>query len=205
MTTPQLHAIILSAGAGRRLGFPKALLKLHGKLMLPIVCQAFKAAGCQHLSVVIRAEHEDLFLESGLTARELVINPSPDDGRTSSLLCALQRVSTEHNLLIHSCDTPLISSDAILQLITQWLTVAAPAQTIARLCSPGGKGGHPLLVGSEQVPQLKKFSADQPLRDLFINNPEALLNVTRAGDPGPFLGINTVEQLALVENLLDDA
>ncbi|MGY8759350.1 MAG: NTP transferase domain-containing protein, partial [Planctomycetota bacterium] len=83
---PQLHAIILSAGAGRRLGYPKALLKLNEQLMLPLICQAFKTAGCQHLSVVIRAEHEALFLDAGLTARELVINPSPDDGRTSSLL-----------------------------------------------------------------------------------------------------------------------
>jgi len=201
---PQLHAIILSAGAGRRIGYPKALLKFNEQLMLPLICQAFKAAGCQHLSVVIRAEHEELFLDAGLTARELVINPSPDDGRTSSLLCALQRVSSEHNLLIHSCDIPLISSDAIQQLVIQWLSVSASEKTIARLCSPGGKGGHPLLVGQEIVPQLRKFEADQPLRDLLTHNKDSLLNVTRAGDPGPFLGINTQEQLELVASLLDD-
>jgi CTP:molybdopterin cytidylyltransferase MocA len=60
------------------------------------------------------------------------------------------------------------------------------------------------LVGREFVPQLKKFAADQPLRDLLTHNKDALLNVTRAGDPGPFLGINTQEQLELVASLLDD-
>ncbi|MFT7517155.1 MAG: CTP:molybdopterin cytidylyltransferase MocA [Myxococcota bacterium] len=205
MSAPQLHAIILAAGAGKRLGYPKALLKLHGNLMLPLICESFKAAGCQHLSVVIRPEHEDFFLDQGLSARELVINPSPDDGRTSSLLCALKRVAPEHNLLIHSCDTPLISSDAIQKLTVQWLATDDPQCVLARLCSTAGKGGHPLLVGSELVEQLRSFKPDQPMHDLLSNNTKSLLNVACSGDPGPFLGINTPEQLKLVESLLDKA
>ena len=205
MTVPQLHAVILSAGAGTRLGYPKALLKLHDKLMLPLICQAFKSAGGQHVSVVIRPEHESFFLDNGLTAREIVVNDSPDDGRTSSLLCALQRVSAEHNLLVHSCDIPLISCDAIQQLVVAWLNTDDPANSLARLCSPGGKGGHPLLIGCGHLATLRAFDANQPLRDLINSNKHSLLNVIRSGDPGPFIGINNAEQLALVESLLNDA
>ncbi|MBC8371240.1 MAG: NTP transferase domain-containing protein [Planctomycetes bacterium] len=198
----QFHAIILAAGSGKRLGYPKAQLKLHGKLMLPIISRAFTDAGCQHLSVVIRQEHEDFFLDQGFRARNLVINNNPEEGRTSSILCALQRVSAEHNLLIHSCDTPLISSSAIQQLIQHWRSAQDPEATIARLCSPGGKGGHPLLVGNKFNTQLQEFQPDQPLRNLIQQNQESLLNVSRVGDPGPFLGINTPEQLEFIENML---
>ncbi|MDP6963635.1 MAG: NTP transferase domain-containing protein [Planctomycetota bacterium] len=205
MASYPLHSIILAAGAGQRLGYPKALLKLKEQLTLPLICQTFKQAGCKHLSVVIRPEHEDYFIDLGFGAHELVINPSPQQGRTSSLLCALKRVGHDHNLLIHSCDIPLISSDAVRKLINAWKTNDVPQQSIARFVSPGGKGGHPLLVGCGHLQSLLGFKPDQPLRELLVQNPDKILNVTHAGDPGPFLGINTTEQLALVESLLDNS
>ena len=104
--------------------------------------------------------------------------------------------------MIHSCDIPLLSADAVQQLCQGWHRCESPHTVLARLTTPGGKGGHPLLLGTDHIGKLRSFGADQPLRQLLRDAPEAVLNLVRRGDPGPFLDVDTREQLELLESLL---
>lgn len=203
---PHCDAILLAAGSGRRLGLPKALLELQGIWMLPRLVEVLRAGGCHKVVVVVR-EQDLPILEArgGIDGATFRVNPDPDAGRTGSVLCGLQELCeapSREAILIHSCDIPLLSAEAVHQLIRSWQQEERRADLAARLVTPGGKGGHPLLLGRAQVERLQEFTADRPLRDLLHEDPDRVLSVVRRGDPGPFLDVDTPEQLELLESLL---
>ena len=201
--TPPCDAILLAAGAGRRLGLPKALLELQGIWMLPRIVSALQAGGCERVVVVVREEQLSVIdARGGCGAETLLANPDPDSGRTGSIHCGLAALEPGRALMIHSCDIPLLSADAVLQLRHAWAKEPTPQTLVARLMTPGGKGGHPLLLGANVVPEVQKLQPQEALRNIVHADSDRLLNVVRRGDPGPFMGVDTREQLELLESLL---
>lgn len=203
---PACDAILLAAGSGRRLGLPKALLELQGIWMLPRLVEVLRAGGCRSVHVVVRLEDVPILeARGGIPGAEVRINPNPVAGRTGSVLEGLASLSEGgfgEALLIHSCDIPLLSAEAVHQLIRAWMVEAQRDTLAARLVTPGGKGGHPLLLGRDRLAELRDFGPDRPLRDLLHADPDRVLSVVRRGDPGPFLDVDTPEQLELLESLL---
>lgn len=201
-SAPQVDAILLAAGSGRRLGLPKAFLELNGTWMLPRLVDALIAGGCRTVKIIVRAQDVQKLEQRMPTSKaDFVINPFPDAGRTGSVLCGLEAIDKTDAVMVHSCDIPLLSADAVHQLIQGWRSCDAPASVLARLTTPGGKGGHPLLLGAQHVTKLNAFEADQPMRELLHDAPDSVLNLVRRGDPGPFLDVDTREQLELIESL----
>lgn len=198
-----IDAILLAAGSGKRLGLPKAFLELNGTWMLPRLVDALLKGGCRSVQVVVREQDvKKLQLRMSWDHANLVVNPNPDAGRTGSILCGLDAIEHPKAIMIHSCDIPLLSADAVQQLRRGWHQCDAPEKVLARLTTPGGKGGHPLLLGAVHIAKLRTFGADQPLRQLLREEPDAVFNLVRRGDPGPFLDVDTREQLELLESLL---
>ena len=196
-------AILLAAGAGRRLGLPKALLELQGIWMLPKIVAALQAGGCEKVVVVVREQQLSVIeARGGCGAETLLANPDPEAGRTGSIHCGLEALEPQRAVMIHSCDIPLLSADAVLQLRHSWLQVERPQEALARLVTPGGKGGHPLLLGANVVPEVRQLLPNQALRQVVRADRERVLNVVRRGDPGPFMDVDTREQLDLLESLL---
>jgi CTP:molybdopterin cytidylyltransferase MocA len=203
ISMPPCDAILLAAGAGRRLGLPKALLELKGIWMLPRLVSALQTGGCEQVVVVVRAEQLAILeARGGCGAQMVIANPHPDGGRNSSMHCGLAALQPGRAVMIHPCDIPLLSAAAVLQLLQAWAQQTTPQQCVARLMTPGGKGGHPLLLGAEVVPEVLQLRAEESLRSIVHFNRDRLLNVVRRGDPGPFLDVDTREQLELLESLL---
>lgn len=202
-TTPPCHAILLAAGSGRRLGMPKAFLELQGIWMLPRLVSALLAGGCQRVHVVVRPEDLPVLQARGGCGEALLMpNPHAEAGRTGSIQVGLEGIPEEDAVMIHPCDIPLLSAEVVRQLLHAWRACPQPHDLLARPVTPGGKGGHPLLLGAKQWNEIREFTPDQPLRDLLRASPEKILNVLRRGDPGPFLDVDTPEQLELLESLL---
>ncbi|MFK5956351.1 MAG: NTP transferase domain-containing protein [Planctomycetota bacterium] len=196
-------AILLAAGSGRRLGMPKAFLELKGTWMLPRLVEALHQGGCRNIHVVVREQDVvQLKRRNDWKHASFVVNPDPNAGRTGSALCGLAALNHADAVMVHSCDIPLLSADAVAQLLHAWRQCDQPDRALARLTTPGGKGGHPLLLGKNQVQTLRDFELKQSMRDLLRQDPTSVLNVVRRGDPGPFFDVNTREQLELLESLL---
>jgi nicotine blue oxidoreductase len=201
-----LEAVLLAAGAGRRLGQPKALLELRGVWILPRLVAALAVAGARCVHVVVRAEEEALIRQRGLpAAARLIVNPDPGRGRGSSLQAGLTQVPEGCALFIHPCDVPLLSAAAAATLVAGWMEQKDAANLAARPVTPSGRGGHPLLLGSARVAEARRLGEDGSLRDLLHADPRRRLDVVLRGDPGPFLDVDTPEQLALLESLLPPA
>ncbi len=201
--TPPCDGILLAAGAGKRLGLPKALLELQGIWMLPRLVSAMQLGGCERVVVVVREEQMSIIdARGGCGAEVRISTPHPEAGRTGTLHCALEALAADRAIMIHSCDIPLLSADAVLQLRHAWGQLDHPQQAVARLMPPGGKGGHPLLLGADVVPEVSALGPNEPLRQIVRGDRDRLLNVIRRGDPGPFMDVDTREQLELLESLL---
>jgi molybdenum cofactor cytidylyltransferase len=207
LSAPRLDAILLAAGHGRRLGAPKAGLELRGRWMLPALVHALRAGGADRVVLVLSAGAERAIAERPPHGADAVVrNPDPDAGRTGSLLAGLDAVDTEvDGVLVHPCDVPLLAPRVVHRLISAWSAHADRAELLARPVTPAGRGGHPLLVGSARLTRLRQFGPDQPLRQLLDEDRSRVLDVAISGDPGPFFDVDTAEQLALLENLLESA
>lgn len=200
---PPVHAVLLAAGSGTRLGYPKAALQVGGKWMLPDLVRNLRMGGAARVSLVLSSAALDAIADLGHPdADDEIINPHPELGRTSSLQAGLSKVESGHALLIHNCDIPLLRAEVVHKLIHSWSRMASPQSSLVRPVTGGGRGGHPLLIGGRLLPEIAALDANQSLRDLLHRHRDSTLDVKIADDPGPFLDVNTREQLELIETLL---
>jgi CTP:molybdopterin cytidylyltransferase MocA len=198
-----IHAVVLAAGKGTRLGYPKAALVVQDQWMLPILMKALRLGGATRITLVLSKESQQAIQNLGETGADaLILNPSPEDGRMSSVFLGIQSTQSEEALLIHPCDIPLLSPDVLLKMRRAWQREPNPQELFVRPVTSAGRGGHPLLIGADLVPKLQALPAGQNLRDFMRQHSERILNVTIPRDPGPFLDVNTPEQLQLLETLL---
>ena len=87
-------AIVLAAGAYSRLGQPKALVKWNGESLVARATRMLTESGCSPIFVVTRSELQvDVMLECD--GAVVVVNPSPEDGRTGSLQIGLISLVSE--------------------------------------------------------------------------------------------------------------
>ncbi len=202
MRSDRVTAVILGAGLGRRLGYPKAALRLADRWVLPDLVRNLRLGGASRVVLVLSPPALDAIADLGHPGADLeVSNPDPDAGRSVSLQLGLAAADAGAALLVHPCDVPMLCASTVHHLIHSW-RCSHPAALLARPVTAGGRGGHPLLIAPELRDEVAALGADEPLRALLQRHPERLLNVVCADDPGPFLNVNTLDQLRLVESLL---
>lgn len=200
-----VEAVLLAAGAGLRLGGPKALLELRGRWMLPQVAAALRDGGARRVHVVLRPQDAPEIARRGLPADCVpVLNPHPERGRNASLACGLNQVPEGCAVLVHPCDVPLVQAEDVRRLIAAWTATPRPAEWIARPVTRGGRGGHPLLLGAERLAEARSLAPERSLRDLLHADPARRIDVT-CESPGPFLGVDVPEQKTWLESLLGAA
>jgi len=204
VTGPTCDAVLLAAGAGRRLGTPKAFLELHGRWTLPPLVAALLGGGARRVAVVLPPGGRDAVVERGLAETEglvLVENPAPERGRTGSLHLGLEALAARDAVLVHPADVPLLSARVVARLLGAWAAAPDRDRLVARPVTPTRRGGHPLLVGAARLGEVRALASDAPLRAV-LEPAEQRLDVVLRGEAGPFLDVDTPEQLALLEGLL---
>ncbi len=202
---PRAVAVVLAAGAGRRFGAPKAALHLKGRWMLPLLIRSLREGGAGEVRLVLSAAAEEAI--SGLGpdgADRRLRNPRPEAGRTGSLQIALDPALPEPEpLLVHPADIPLLRAEVVRSLLEAWAAAPDPGRALVRPVTPGGRGGHPLVLGPAWLPRVRALGPDESLRTLLAEGRRHLRSLRVAGDPGPFLDVDTPEQARFLESLLD--
>jgi len=115
-------AIVLAAGASRRLGQPKQLLIYGGEMLLERAIRLADEAGAAPVLTVLGANHELICASVDLMGKSIpVINDRWEEGMATSIhagLKALGAVTSEaKGVLILACDQPRLSSDHLRALI----------------------------------------------------------------------------------------
>ena len=134
-----IPAVILAAGAGRRMGGPKALLVVEGETLLQRTIRTALAAGCQTVIAVV-GDWDTGPLEPGTV---VVRNPGAAEGMASSIRAGIAALpSTSSVALLLAVDQPALDADQLRRL----LALAAKDPDRPAACAYGGSLGIPAVL-----------------------------------------------------------
>jgi CTP:molybdopterin cytidylyltransferase MocA len=182
-------AVVLAAGAGRRIGSPKALLPIRGATFLAHVARGLQRPGVAAVVAVIGHGARRVEAEAGLpTEVALVVNPRPDDGMLGSVIIGLEAAEARgaDAVLLHPVDHPLVSpatTDAVLAALAAGALIAVPSYADRR--------GHPGGFARSTWAFLREARPGRGARAVLADHPEWLVHVP--GDEGCVTGIDTAE------------
>ena len=157
----KIAGVILSGGASRRMGFPKALLQFRNETFLDRLIRLFSAV-CDPLIVVV-GEHADQ-IRAGIVRGSGVlfaVNPDPERGMLSSLQCGLALVPRDADAAMFlPVDHPHLESSTIKTLAERFRADRAPVTVPAY----AGEHGHPVCIARPIIEELLALARSQSQR-----------------------------------------
>lgn len=135
--------LILAAGAGRRYGKPKALVRADGQLLVERAAAVARDAGCAPVVVVLGAAAAEVRAAADLAGAVAVDNPDWDTGMGSSLRVGLSAlaVTDATAAVVLLVDMPGVTPEAVRRL------GALAAPDALAMAGYGERRGHPVLLG----------------------------------------------------------
>lgn len=159
-----IAGIILSGGASRRMGSPKALLQFQNETFLDRLIRVFSTV-CDPIIVVV-GEHADP-IRAGITrGREVLfaINPDPERGMLSSLQCGLAMVPISADAAMFlPVDHPHIAVATIEILAARFRSDHAPVT----VPTYAGEHGHPVCIARPVIAELLALPAGAKASDVI--------------------------------------
>ncbi|TYL51404.1 nucleotidyltransferase family protein [Nocardioides sp. BGMRC 2183] len=170
--------VLLAAGAGRRMGLPKSLVRdRDGRAWLSRSVDVLSAGGCDRIVVVLGAgadEATSLLAEASTTPSRIdtVLAADWTEGMGASLRAGLRAIAETETegaaeaVLVHLVDLPDVGADVIRRVLA-----GAPAGpgTLAR-ASYDGSPGHPVLLGRDHwMPVAEAAQGDRGARDYLAS------------------------------------
>lgn len=186
-----LAAVILSGGASRRMGFPKALLSYQGRPFLEHLLDVTHHPKISTRRVVLGADAEPIAKEIHLSADEIVINNEWEKGQLSSIHAALRSLPPQTDgILLLLIDHPLISSALVGELIEAFYSSKKPIV----LPVYEGRRGHPLIFGSSLFSELLHAPLETGARAVVWNH-SSEIQVVQTNEEGCVLNLNDPDTL----------
>ena len=131
--------MVLAAGAGRRFGGPKALVRWRGGLLVERAVRLLAAGGCEPVLVVLGAAAAEVRATADLGPATAVVNPDWATGMGSSLRAGLAAVPpAAAAVVVTLVDTPGLGPESVRRLVARGADAA--------VATYGGRRGHPVLL-----------------------------------------------------------
>jgi nicotine blue oxidoreductase len=145
MADPEIPALVLAAGGGRRLGGrPKALLPFRGRPLIEHALAVVREGGCSSVVAVLGASAAEVRATADLRHCRLVDNGDWATGMGSSLRAGLAALPEDAPaVLVMLVDTPGVTPTAVARLLAAHRDGADLAAA-----GYGGRRGHPVLIGA---------------------------------------------------------
>ncbi|GIH23149.1 hypothetical protein Aph01nite_14590 [Acrocarpospora phusangensis] len=196
MSEPGVIGVLLAAGAGRRLGTPKALVEFGGERLVDRGVRLLEAGGCHPVVVVLGA------VSVPVPGAVTVLNPDWETGMASSLRAGLAALpESAQAVVIALVDQPLIRPEAVRLLIDAHRKGAAIA-----VATYNGEPRNPVLVARAHIHDLAQtLHGDAGARPFLRAHPELVTHVPcdHAGDPADIDEAADLAALSARENPAD--
>jgi CTP:molybdopterin cytidylyltransferase MocA len=158
-----VHGLLLAAGAGRRMGTPKALVR--DAAGLPWVARGVDVlhdGGCADVTVVLGAAADEATAVLDGSAVEVVVAPDWAEGMGASLRAGLGSLGPDvEAVLVLLVDLPDVSAEVVARVLA-----GDADRTVLRRASYDGVPGHPVLIGRAHWPGVAaSASGDRGARD----------------------------------------
>jgi molybdenum cofactor cytidylyltransferase len=175
-------AVILAAGASRRLGQAKQLVRQGSETLLERTIRVVREAGVAGVFVVLGAQRELISASIAFNDAELVFNENWEKGIATSIHAGLRALDTHPGewsaTLILSCDQPKLSASHLREM----LQVLAEAQQKSIVASSYADTlGIPAIFPRSVFPQLLALRGDKGARAILLDPPCPMAAVPFAG------------------------
>lgn len=168
---PRVAGAVLAAGAGSRLGRPKAEVPLGGRRLVDRAVDVLRAAGCTPVVAVVRAGVE-------VPGAVTVVNHEPERGMRSSLALAVTAAVDADALALLLVDLPGVGVEAARRTVRAWRPGRVAVATFA------GRRGHPIVMAPAMwTDALALAGPDEGARAYLRAVPELVDEVDVPGTP----------------------
>ena len=193
MSDAPLAAVVLAAGASRRMGAPKAALRLGDATLLARVIDALSA--CAPIVVVAGADEAAVraALPAG-SAAEVIVNPRPERGQLSSLQTGLRHLmatSAAPGAVVALVDHPRVARETVERLVR----AAGGGRHAVVVPVHDGRRGHPIVLMRGVWDEVLTTPVEKSARDVVTRDPARVCEVAVA-DPGVLIDVDTPDDLA---------
>jgi molybdenum cofactor cytidylyltransferase len=151
MLLPPIAGIVLSGGASRRMGSPKALLRFENETFLDRLIRVF--SGVCYPIIVVVGQHASQIRSGIERGRDVLFteNPDPERGMLSSLQCGLALVPTAADAAMFlPVDHPNIQLSTLKTLAARFRSDRAPVI----VPTYAGEHGHPVCIARPLIDEL---------------------------------------------------
>ena len=182
-----IAALVLAAGASKRMGKPKQIVRIRGVPMLQAVLDALHRSKVDSVVVVLGANAEEVrgLVEFG--DDRVLVNPAFAEGMSSSIRLGVEEVEgwAEAALIVLG-DQPLVRAGTIDRLVSAYEASKAPIVVPVS----AGRWGNPVLFDKALFPEIKELRGDVGARSIVERNRERVMEVP-VRDRGVLLDIDT--------------
>lgn len=180
--TASVAAIILAAGASRRLGQPKQLLRHGGETLLERAIRLASEAGAAPVITILGAHHETIRVAVAFQGAAIVVNDKWEQGIASSIHAGITALdaAAQHasGVMILSCDQPRLTAAHVRALIE---TFTAQTEPTIVASAYAGVHGVPAVFPRPIFPELLALRGDQGARKLLVRPPCSLVALAFEG------------------------
>jgi CTP:molybdopterin cytidylyltransferase MocA len=173
----RLTGVVLAAGAGRRMGGPKGLLRTAtGQSWAARAADVLHHAGCDPVLVAVGAAGEDVAESLPGYATPVPVE-GWEEGLGASLRTALGHVDPEASdaVVIVPVDTLDLVADDVYEVLA---AIPGPLRTGLARAVHDGTPGHPVVIGTDHLGRAIAESAGE-------HGPRVLLRTATAVEIGP--------------------
>ena len=175
-------AVVLAAGASRRLGQAKQLVRQGSETLLGRTIRVVREAGVADIFIVLGAQRELISATIAFKDAVLVFNENWEKGIASSIHAGLRALDAHPSetsaALILSCDQPQLTASHLREMLR--VLAAAHGKSIVA-SSYAGTLGVPAAFPRPVFPQLFALRGDKGARALLLEPPCPVATVPFAG------------------------
>lgn len=167
-------AIVLAAGASKRMGTHKLLLPFRGKSVIRHIADTLAASRLDDVCVVVGHAAERVRRELPADTVRCVVNSEYRQGMLSSVRCGLRALPTECNsVMVALGDQPGITTALVNELIDAF------EKSSRALLVPTfeGRRGHPLVFSTSLCAEVFTSHDDVGLKGLLSAHPREVAEV----------------------------
>ena len=191
-----LAAVILSGGASRRMGSPKALLSYQGASFLEHLLSVTRHPAIGVRRVVLGPDGDTISQQVALAPEEIVLNREWERGQLSSIHAALRSLPAgTEGMLLCPVDHPLVSATLVNNLIVTFLETRTPVV----LPTFEGRRGHPVIFSAAVYDELLRAPLETGARAVVWAHKNELQEVSTT-EEGCVLNLNDPDALLKAKN-----